>query len=63
MSVFQATGNIRDCRQTSRWVRARIGNNDLIGVRVDYQICIMSDNDHLSFGFGHYEEKDEFVEY
>jgi hypothetical protein len=36
---------------------------DLIGVRVDYQICTMSDNDHLSFGFGRYEEKDEFVEY
>src|SRR6266481_2600164 len=60
MGLIQATCHVRDWGQTSGQVRACIGNDDLICVRVDYQICVVSDDDHLSFDLGHHEQRDEF---
>ena len=38
-----------------------VGNNDLIGVSIDYEICIVSYHKHLPFAFGLRKQADEFV--
>ena len=38
-----------------------LGDDDLICVRVDHQIGVVSDDDYLALGFGRDEQRNEFI--
>lgn len=43
-------------------MRACLGDDDLIRVGVDYEICIVSNHDHLALSLSLSEQRDQFVE-
>jgi hypothetical protein len=42
-------------------VRTSVGDDDLICVRVDHQVGVVSDHYHLAFGLGCDEQRNEFI--
>jgi hypothetical protein len=44
-------------------MRASVGDDDLICVRIDHQISIVSDHDYLALGLGRDEQRNQFIEH
>src|SRR5580704_10343360 len=62
MSALKATGKIGDGRQLAWLVWTHLRNNDLVGVRVNNQVGIVRDHDHLALVFGFEEQAHELIE-
>lgn len=59
--VLQAARHVADLRQAARLTWPGFRNDDLICVRVDDEVGIVRDHDHLALGLGSNEQPDELV--
>ena len=62
VTTLEAAGEIGYRRQFARSMRAYLGNDDLVGVRVDNQIGIVGDYDYLALVLSFKEQAHELIE-
>ena len=57
-----STGFVADRRRLARGMRARPRHDDLIGIRIDDKVGVVSDHDDLALALGLDEKVHELVE-
>jgi len=62
MSALKTTREIGDRRQFAQSMRPNLRDDDLVGIRVNNQVGIVRDHDHLTFVLGLQEQAHELVE-
>ena len=62
MGALKAAREVADWGQFARWMWPGLRNNDLVSIRVDNQIGVMRDHNHLAFVLGSQKQTHQFVE-
>ncbi|KNY09240.1 hypothetical protein AKG11_33285 [Shinella sp. SUS2] len=61
--ILQAARLVGNRGKSACRMRASIGNDDLVRVRIDDEICVMCDHDDLSLGFCGNKQCDQLLEH